>query len=56
MYKRRRPLGRLMHRWEDNIKVVFQEEGCGGMVWIKPAKVRGMWRALVNAVMNRRVP
>jgi hypothetical protein len=30
----KRPLGRPRRRWEDNIKIDFQEVGCGGMDWI----------------------
>jgi len=52
----KRPLGRHRHRWEDNIKVDIQEVGCGGMDWIEVAQVRHRWRAVVNAVMNLRVP
>jgi len=48
----KRPLGRPRHRWEDNIKVDFQEVGCGGMDWIELAQDRGRWRACVNVVMN----
>jgi hypothetical protein len=52
----KRPLGRPRHRWEDNIKVDLQEVGCGGMEWIELDQDRDRWRALVNAVMNLRIP
>jgi len=52
----KRPLGRPRHRWEDNIKMDVQEVGCRGMDWIELAQDRNSWRALVNAVMNLRVP
>ena len=52
----KRPLGRHRRRWEDNIKVDLQEVGCGGMDWIDLAQDRDGWRALVNLVMNLRVP
>jgi hypothetical protein len=42
-------------KWEDNIKMVLQEVGCGGMDWIDLAQCKDRWRALVNAVMNLRV-
>ena len=50
------PLGRHIHRWEDNIKMDLQEVGCGGIDWIDLAQNRDRWRGLVNAIMNRRVP
>ena len=52
----KRPLGRLRRRWEDNIKMDLQEVGCGGLDWIELAQDRDRWWALVNAVMNLRVP
>jgi hypothetical protein len=52
----KRPLGRPRRRWEDNIKMDLQEVGCGGMDWIDLAQDGDRWRALVNAVMNLRVP
>jgi len=52
----KRPLGRPRSRWEDNIKMDIQEVGSGGMDWIELAQDRDRWRAVVNAVMNLRVP
>ena len=52
----KRPLGRPRRRWEDNIKMDLQEVVCESMDWIKLALDRDEWRALVNAVMNLRVP
>ena len=52
----KRLLGRPRRRWEDNIKMDLQEVGgvCGD--WMELAQVRVRWRALVNTVMNLRVP
>ena len=52
----KRPLGIPRRRWEDNIKMDVKEDGCEGMDWIQLAQDRDRWRALVNAVMNLRVP
>ena len=52
----KRPLARPGRKWEDNIKMDLKEVGCGGMDWIEVAQDRDMWRALVNAEMNLRVP
>ena len=52
----KKPLGRPRRRWEDNIKMDFQEVRCGGMDWIDLVQDRDRWRALVHAAMNLRVP
>jgi hypothetical protein len=51
----RRPLGRPRRRWRDNIKIDLQVVGWG-VDWIELAQDRDRWRALMNAVMNLRVP
>ena len=52
----KRPLERPRHRWENNIKMGLQEVECGCVDWIDLPQDRDRWRALVNAVMNLRVP
>ena len=52
----KRPPGRPRRRWEDNIEMDLQEVGCGHIVWIDLAQDRDKWWALVNVVMNLRVP
>ena len=50
------PLGTPWRRWEDNIQKDLKEVGCGGVDWIVLVQDRDRWRALVNTVMNLRVP
>jgi hypothetical protein len=52
----KRPLGRPRCGWEDNIKADLQELRCGGIDCIEMAQDRDSCRALVNVVMNLRVP
>jgi len=52
----KRPFGRPRRRWEDNIKMDLQEVGGGCGDWMKLAQDGDRWRALVNTVMNLRVP
>jgi hypothetical protein len=52
----KRPLGRPRRRWEDNIKMYLREIGFEDVDWIHWAQDRDRWRALVNTVMNLRVP
>jgi hypothetical protein len=54
--KGKRQVGRPRCSWEDNIMMDLQEVGCRFMDWIGLAQDRDRWRALVNAVMNLRVP
>jgi hypothetical protein len=52
----KRPLGRPRCRCVDNINMDLREIGWGNMDWIDLAQDRNLWRALVNTVMNLRVP
>jgi hypothetical protein len=49
-------LGRPRHRWEDNIKMDLRGIGWGGVDWIDLDEDKDQWMALVNTVMNIRVP
>jgi hypothetical protein len=52
----KRPLGRPRSRWMDNIKMDLLERGLNVVDWIGLAQDRYRWRALVDSVMNLRVP
>jgi hypothetical protein len=52
----KRLLGRPGRRWIDNIKMDLLEVGVSVVDWIGLAQDRYRWRALVNSVMNLRVP
>jgi hypothetical protein len=52
----KRPLRRPRRRWIDNIKMDHLEIGVSVVDWIGLAQDRNRWRALVNSVMNLRVP
>jgi hypothetical protein len=51
-----KPLGRPRRRWVDNIKMELTEIGWDGRDWIELVQDRDQYRALVNTVMNIRVP
>jgi len=52
----KRTRGRIRRRWEDTIKMDLQEVGCGGMELIHLAHDRDRWGAVLNALMNLRIP
>jgi hypothetical protein len=52
----RRPLGRPRCMWLDNIRMDLVEVGWGDVDWLGLAQYRDRWRALVNSVLNLRVP
>jgi hypothetical protein len=52
----KRPSGRPRRKWEDNIKMDFQEVGGGCVDWMELAQDRDRRRALVSTVINFRVP
>jgi len=52
----KRPLRKPRRKWEDNIKIDIQEVGCGDMDLFDLAQDMDRWRALMNALINLRVP
>ena len=49
-------MGRPRRRWEDNIRMDFEEKGINAGNLVDSAQDRNYWRALVNAALNLRVP
>jgi hypothetical protein len=52
----KKPLERTRRRWVDNIKMYLREIGWGGIDWIELARDMDQWTALVNTIMNLRIP
>jgi hypothetical protein len=52
----KRSLGRPRRRWVGNNRIDLGEVGWGDVYWIGLAQDRNRWRALVNSVLNLRVP
>jgi hypothetical protein len=52
----KRLLRRPKHRWVNNIRMYLGEVGWGDVDWIGLAQDKERWRALVNSVLNLRVP
>jgi hypothetical protein len=52
----KRLLGRPRRRWVDNIRMDLGEVGWDDVDWICLAQDRNRWRAVVNSVLNLRVP
>jgi hypothetical protein len=50
------PMGKPRRRWVDSIRIDLGEVGWGDVDWIGLAQDRNRWRALVNSVLNFRVP
>jgi hypothetical protein len=52
----KRPLGRPVRTWEDNIKMNLREIEWGSTDWTELAQDRDRWRALVHTAMILRFP
>jgi hypothetical protein len=52
----KRPLGRPKFRWVDNIKMDLREIEWDGVDWFGKSQDRDQWKALVNTVLNLRIP
>ena len=51
-----RPLGRLRHRWEHNIRMDLKEIGIDKRKLVNSAQYTDYWKTLVNATLNLQVP
>jgi hypothetical protein len=54
--ERKKTFGKPRRRWEDNIRMDLWDKGWGGVDWSHLAQYMDQWRAVVNTVMNLRVP
>jgi len=54
--RREEYIGKPSRRWQDTVKLNFNEMECEGVNWIHLAHCRVQWRALVYTVMNLLVP
>ena len=52
----KRPLGRSLRRWEDNIRMDVKAIGINTRNWVDSVQDRDYWRVLVNTTLNLRVP
>jgi hypothetical protein len=52
----KKPLGTPRRRWVNNVRMDLGDVGWGDVDWIGLAKDRNRWRAVVNSVLNLRVP
>ena len=52
----KKPLERPKCRWDYNIKMDLKAVGWTGMGWLELAQDKDRWQALVNVVLNLRVP
>jgi hypothetical protein len=52
----KRPLGRTRRRWVNNIRIDLGKVEWVNMNWIGLSQDKNRWRALVNSVLNRRIP